>query len=117
MKKPLLAAALVAAAFAVQAAAPQVINVTLDSYKIRPKEITVKVGQPVTFKIKNDAWFITHDLVIKAPDAGIDIKVNLHGGESGEATFTPTKAGTYKMYCDHDSHDEKGMHGQLIVEQ
>jgi uncharacterized cupredoxin-like copper-binding protein len=121
MNKPLLAAVLAVSAFAVHAAEPRVINVKLDSFKITPNQITVKVGQPVTLKVKNDAWFISHDLVIKAPDADIDIKVDLRGGESGEATFTPTKPGTYKMYCDKKSpggktHDEKGMHGTLVVE-
>jgi len=121
MNKPLLATLLAVSAFAVQAAEPQVISVKLDSFKIIPSQITVKANQPVTLKVKNDAWFISHDLVIKAPDAGIDIKVNLAGGESGEATFTPTKPGSYKMYCDKKSpggetHDEKGMHGTLIVE-
>ena len=121
MKKQILAAILAAVAIAVQAAEPQVINVKLDSFKITPNQITVKAGQPVTLKVKNEAWFISHDLVIKAPEAGIDIKVNLGGGDSGEATFTPTKPGTYKMYCDKKSpggatHDEKGMHGTLVVE-
>lgn len=121
MNKPLVAAVLAISTIAVQAAEPQVINVKLDSFKIIPNQITVKAGQPVTLKVKNDAWFISHDLVVKAPDAGIDIKVNLGGGDSGEATFTPTKPGTYKMYCDKKSpggetHDDKGMHGTLVVE-
>ncbi len=115
-------AALLASTVLVQAdaAEPQVIDVTLGSYFIKPDKITVKVGQPVTLKVKNEAWFVPHDLVIKAPDAGINFKVDLHGGKSGSTTFTPTKTGTYKMYCDKKSpfgknHEEKGMHGELVV--
>jgi plastocyanin len=100
---------------------PRVIEVTLDSYSIEPDPIVVKVNEPVTFKVTNKAWLIPHDLVIDAPEAGIDINVDLRGGKSGEVTFTPTKTGTYEMYCDKDppifkSHKDKGMHGKLIVE-
>jgi plastocyanin len=103
------------------AADPQVISVELDSYTIRPDTITVKAGQPVTLKATNKATFIPHDLVIKAPEAGIDVKLDVRAGKSGEVTFTPTRAGTYEMFCDKappigKSHKEKGMHGKLIVE-
>ncbi len=104
-----------------QAAEPQVINVKMESYSFTPDKITVKVGQPVTLKLVNEATFIPHNLVIKAPEAGIDVKLLLSAGKSGEVSFTPTKAGTYEMICDKalpigKSHKEKGMHGKLIVE-
>jgi plastocyanin len=103
------------------AAEPQVIEVKLESYAIKPDTITVKTGQHVTLKVKNEATFIPHNLVIKAPDAGIDVKLDLAAGKSGEVSFTPTKAGSYEMHCDKEppigkSHKEKGMHGTLVVE-
>lgn len=103
------------------AAEPQVIDVKLASYSFTPDKITVKVGQPVTLKLVNEATFIPHNLVIHAPEAGIDVKIDLRGGKHGELSFTPTKAGTYEMICDKappfgKSHKEKGMHGTLIVE-
>ena len=103
------------------AAEPQVIEVRLDSYAIKPDTITVKAGQPVTLRVKNEATFIPHNLIIKAPDAGIDVKLDLAAGKSGEVSFTPTKAGSYAMLCDKappigKSHKEKGMHGTLVVE-
>ncbi len=109
------------AAFPAVAAEPQVITVELDSYSIKPDTIKVKVGQPVTLKVTNVATFIPHNIVIKAPEAGLDVKVDVRGGKGGEATFTATKAGTYEMVCDKappigKSHKEKGMHGKLIVE-
>jgi plastocyanin len=102
------------------AAEPQVIEVKLESYAIKPDTITVKAGQPVTLKVKNEATFIPHNLVIKAPEAGIDVKINLSAGKSGEASFTPTKPGSYAMSCDKTppfgaSHKKKGMHGTLVV--
>jgi len=107
--------------FAVHAAEPRVIQIKLDSYTISPDAITVKVNEPVILKVSNAATFIPHNLVIKAPEAGIDIKVEVRAGKTGEATFTPTKAGTYEMFCDKTppfgkSHRDKGMHGKLVVE-
>lgn len=99
---------------------PQRIDIRLESYAIKPDTITVKAGQPVTLRVKNEATFIPHNLVIKLPDAGIDVKLDLGAGKSGEVSFTPTKAGSYEMFCDKTppigkSHKEKGMHGTLVV--
>lgn len=104
-----------------KAAEPLVIDVKLDSYSFKPDKITAKVGQLVTLKVVNEATFLPHNLVIRAPEAGIDVKLNLSAGKNGEVSFTPTKAGTYEMICDKTppfgkSHKEKGMHGTLIVE-
>lgn len=108
-----------------QAATPQgtplVIEVKLDSYTIKPDKITVKAGQPVTLKVKNEAGFIPHNLVIKAPQAGVEVKVDVSAGKSNEVSFTPTQPGHYEMICDKSppigkSHKAKGMHGLLIVE-
>jgi plastocyanin len=103
------------------AAEPQVIEIKLDSYSINPDKITVKVGQPVTLKVRNEATFIPHNLVIKSPDAGFDVKLDLSAGKSGEVSFTPTRAGNYEMICDKvppigKSHKDRGMHGVLVVE-
>jgi len=105
----------------VMAADPQVIEVILDSYSITPDHIVVKVNEPVTLKVTNKATLTPHDLVIKAPEAGIDVAVDLRAGKSGEATFTPTRTGSYEMLCDKKllffkSHKDKGMHGVLVVE-
>ena len=102
-------------------ATPQVIEVKLDSYTIKPDKITVKAGQPVTLKVKNEASFIPHNLIIKAPQAGVEVKVDVGAGKSGEVSFTPTQPGSYEMICDKSppigkSHKAKGMHGLLIVE-
>ena len=103
------------------AADPQVIEIKLDSYTIKPDRITVKAGQPVTLKVKNEASFISHNLIIKAPAAGVEVKVDVSAGKTGEVSFTPTQPGTYAMVCDKQppigkSHKEKGMHGVLVVE-
>ena len=102
------------------AAEPQIIDVTLGSYFIKPDRITVKVNQPVTLRVVNEASIVPHNLVIKEAGAGIDVNIDLAGGKSGSATFTPTRVGNYRIHCDKKlllfkSHDEKGMHGMLEV--
>lgn len=109
-----------AVSWAVSAAEPQVIEVRLGSYYFKPDTITVKLGQPVTLKLVNEATLIPHNLAIQAPDAGIDVKLDVSAGSSASTTFTPTRAGRYEMYCDKQppfmaSHKAKGMHGVLEV--
>lgn len=121
MGRLLITALLVLLGPSVLAADPQVIAVEIDSYTIKPDTITVKANQPVTLKVTNKASFIPHNIVIKAPDAGLNVKLDVSAGKSGEVTFTATKAGTYEMACDKEppfgkSHKERGMHGKLVVE-
>jgi plastocyanin len=102
------------------AADPQVIEVKLDSYSIKPEKITVKRDQPVTLNLVNEATFLPHNLVIKAPEAGIDIAVDVSAGKTASVSFTPTKTGSYEMLCSKEppfgkSHKENGMHGVLEV--
>lgn len=104
----------------VLAAELQVIEVKLGSYYIKPEKITVKRDQPVTLNLVNEATFIPHNLVIKAPEAGIDIAVDVSAGKTASVSFTPTKSGSYAMICSKEppfgkSHKEKGMHGVLEV--
>ena len=115
-----LTLALAMGATSTLAAEPQTIDVVLGSYFIKPDKITVKVGQPVTLNLVNEATMVPHDLVIKAPEAGIDIAVDVPAGKKASVTFTPTKVGRYEMVCDKKllflkSHKDKGMHGTLAV--
>ena len=106
----------------VYAAETRVIDVELGSYFIKPEKISIKVGEPVTLKLTNSASVVPHDLKIVAPEAGIDVKVDVAAGKTASVSFTPTKIGTYEMICDKKllfftSHKDKGMHGVLEVTQ
>ena len=104
------------------AAETRVIDVELGSYFFKPEKISVKVGEPVTLKLTNTASVVPHDLKIVAPEAGIDVKVDVAAGKTASVSFTPIQAGTYEMACDKKllffaSHKDKGMHGVLEVTQ
>jgi plastocyanin len=120
VRVPCLILTLVLGIASAHAGEPRSIDVVLGSYFIKPDKISVKVGQPVTLNLVNEASMVPHDLVIKAPDAGIDIAMDVAAGKKASVTFTPTRVGSYEMFCDKKllffkSHKDKGMHGILEV--
>ena len=77
------------------------------------------MGVPVELKVRKESGWVPHNFVVKAPEAGIDFEESL-GTEAKTIRFTPTKAGTYPMYCSKkllffESHREKGMEGMIEV--
>ena len=99
----------------------QRVDVTGGSYFFNPNYIIVKVNIPVEMKIRKESGIVPHDFVLKAPEAGMDIQVNM-GTEPSVIRFKPTKIGTYPFYCSKkppflESHREKGMEGVLDVRE
>ncbi len=97
----------------------QHVEVLGGSYFFDPNHIIVKVNVPVELKVSKESSIVPHNLVIKAPEAGVDVNVSLKE-EPQVVKFTPTKTGTYPFYCDKkllffESHREKGMEGVLEV--
>jgi len=91
------------------------------SYFFRPNYVILKVNVPVELKISKEAGLIPHDIVIHAPEAGMEIKAEL-STEPQIIKFTPTKTGKYPFYCDKkllffESHREKGMEGTIEVRE
>ena len=91
------------------------------SYFFDPNYVIVKVNVPVEMKIRKESGMVPHNFVLKAPEAGMDVTVDL-GKEPQTTRFTPTKVGEYPFYCDKkllffESHREKGMKGILKVEE
>jgi plastocyanin domain-containing protein len=88
-------------------------------YFFKPKHIIVKVNVPVEIILKKESGVVPHNIVLKAPEAGIDISENL-GTEPKTVRFTPTKKGKYEFICDKKllffkSHKDRGMEGILEV--
>jgi plastocyanin len=88
-------------------------------YYFDPNVIVVRVNIPVELRVKKAGGFIPHNIIVKAPEAGIDFNVEMKK-EFQPIAFTPTKKGRYSMYCDlkflwFDTHQEKGMEGIIEV--
>jgi len=107
---------------AIDADGVQRIEIAGGEYYFDPNYIVVKVNAPVEFKVKKAAdstFFIPHNIIVKAPEAGMDFNIDLKK-ELATIKFTPTKVGKYPMYCDKKppfgkSHRDKGMEGTIEV--
>jgi len=98
----------------------QHVEITGGEYFYDPNYIVVKVNVPVELKVKKTSGYVPHDIVVKAPDAGIDFKTDIGSKDPAIIKFTPTKVGKYPMYCDKKllffkSHRERGMDGMIEV--
>jgi len=99
----------------------QRVEVLAGSYFFNPNYVVVKVNVPVEMKITMESGVIPHDIVLKAPDAGMDLKLDL-GSTPQVMRFTPTKTGQFTFYCGKkllffESHRDKGMAGTLEVRE
>ena len=88
-------------------------------YFFKPDRIIVKVNVPVELSVRLERGFVPHNLVLKAPDAGLAIEEDL-SRDTKKITFTPKAAGKYSFYCSNKllffkSHRERGMEGILAV--
>ena len=97
----------------------QRVQITGGSYYYEPNHIIVKINVPVELTFKKDPGIAPHNILIKAPEAGIDINEDMRT-EPVTVTFTPVKTGKFAMYCDKrflffKNHREKGMEGILEV--
>lgn len=97
----------------------QRVEMQAGGYYFDPNHITVKKGVPVELVVKRESGITPHDIVLKAPEAGIDFSVDL-STEPKVITFTPEKSGTYEFTCEKrflffKSHRDRGMHGVLVV--
>ena len=98
----------------------QHIDMVGGEYYFDPNVIVVKVNVPVELKVKKAAGYVPHDIVADSPDAGIKFKSDINSKEPAVIKFTPTKVGTYPLYCDKQllffkSHRERGMEGKIVV--
>lgn len=97
----------------------QRVEIVGGSYYFAPNLIVVKANVPVELKARKEGDIISHDIVLKAPEAGIDFAQELRS-EPVIIRFTPVKTGRYEFGCSKKflsfaSHKERGMHGVLQV--
>jgi plastocyanin len=97
----------------------QRVEIVGGEYYYDPNYIVVKVNRPVEMKFRKAAGYVPHNLLVKAPEAGININVDMKG-DPQTVKFTPTKTGKFPMYCDKSllwfkTHREKGMEGLIEV--
>jgi plastocyanin len=97
----------------------QRVEFTGGDYFFKPRHVIVKARVPVELIVRVEPGLAPHRLVLKAPEAGIDIDEEMTR-EPKRYTFTPTRAGRYGFHCPNrlllfKSHRERGMEGILEV--
>lgn len=97
----------------------QRVRILADSYFFKPNHIVVKVNVPVELVVTKEAGITPHNIVIKAPGAGIAVEEDLDT-EPKKITFTARAVGKFPFYCSNQllffaSHRERGMEGVLEV--
>jgi cytochrome c oxidase subunit 2 len=100
--------------------AKNVIDVTADMSGFDKTEIHVKVGVPVSIRLRSMDSSMHNDGGGKHQWAVDDFKVSVIAPPEGIATttFTPTKTGEFTFYCDIccGGKANPSMNGKLIVE-
>jgi plastocyanin len=97
----------------------QRVRLVAGSYFFKPNHIIVKANLPVELTASRGSGMTPHDLVIRAEEAGINVKEDL-GTDPKKIGFTATKPGKFPIYCSKKlpfmaGHREKGMEGILEV--
>ena len=97
----------------------QRIRIVGGSYFFKPGHIVVKANVPVELLASRESGITPHNLVIRAPEAGILVEEDL-GTDPKKILFTATKPGKYAIYCSKKlpfvaGHRDKGMEGLLEV--
>ncbi|WP_038038217.1 cupredoxin domain-containing protein [Thermorudis peleae] len=95
----------------------ETVSLTLTEFRITPNTLSVPAGVPVTFVVRN-AGQVQHNLTVELEAQGIEqtlFATNLAPGETRQATYTFSAAGTWEMYCPVDGHRQLGMQGTITV--
>ena len=97
----------------------QRVRLVAGSYFFKPNHIVVKANVPVELTASRESGITPHDLVIRAEEAGINVKEDLAGAPK-KIAFTANRPGKYAIYCSKKlpfmaGHREKGMEGILEV--
>jgi len=97
----------------------QRVRIEGGGYFFKPNHIVTKVNVPVELLASREAGVVPHNLIIKAPEAGISVDEELTT-DIKKIAFTATAVGKYPFYCGKKllffaSHRERGMEGVLEV--
>ncbi len=95
-------------------------TIALDSYSYTPNHLIVEAGQPVELTLTSVTTIIPHNFILKDPTGDLSVEQDVGAGKTVTITFTPTRRGTFPIYCDKrlwplPSHRDKGMEGKLEV--
>ena len=93
-------------------AARETVTVSETEFALKPSKVTLEEAGTYTFRAVNDGA-VDHALEIEGE--GVEVAtVTIAPMASAELTVE-LKAGTYKLYCPIDGHEDQGMKGSVSV--
>ncbi len=98
----------------------QRVDMDLGDYQFHPNTVSIVAGTAAELVLTNRDAITPHNFIVEAPEAGMEVNLEVSAGESATIVLRPTRPGTYTFYCDKqflffESHREKGMEGQIKV--
>lgn len=87
------------------------VEIVFREYRIAPSKIRVGPGK-VSFVLRNEGR-VAHDFRVEGP--GTDITTQKFGPGRTVRIELALREGEYKISCPLSNHDERGMHGTLVV--
>ena len=96
-------------------AADRTVQLTAVDYSFDLSDPGIKAGETIRFRMRNTGNK-QHDLQMFGPDNKLLGAIDkIDPGQTGSATFTFDKPGTYRFICDVQDHQSRGMKGTLTV--
>jgi len=89
------------------------VEIAFKEYELAPSKIRIGPGK-VTFVLRNEGRY-SHDFRINVEGPGIDVTTQKFGPGRTIRLEVALQEGEYKISCPLSNHDERGMHGTLIV--
>ena len=77
------------------APSPSVVEVSAKRFEFTPKEIHLRAGEPVTFRLRTED--VTHGFFSRK----LKLDADVAPGQPTDVTITPDAAGTFTVICDH----------------
>ncbi len=91
----------------------QRVSIRMTEYAFEPRQVVVKVNQPVEVTVRNDGR-TAHDW--SPQGLGQAVHVHSEAGKESTGQFIPTEIGTFKVICSEPGHEQLGMVGELVVQ-
>lgn len=89
------------------------VSITLKEYVLVPDRIRVRPGRlAITFVLRNEGRF-SHNFHIEGP--GVDTTAAKFGPGRTVRLDVTLQEGEYRISCPLSNHDQRGMHGTLLV--
>ena len=79
-------------------------------YYFKPDKLQAAAGQELTLSLRN-VGAVVHNLSIDEFKVSQDVAA----GQNATVTFTPTRRGTFRIYCNVPGHADLGMVGEITV--